>query len=98
MNYGSLAQLGEHLPYKQRVIGSNPITSICAVSAYIILYGYCIGGYGGIGRHKRLKISRRQLRAGSSPATRIDFLEGIPISQIEASGVLFLSTYRHKCA
>ena len=24
---GSLAQLGEHLPYKQRVIGSNPITS-----------------------------------------------------------------------
>ena len=25
---GSLAQLGEHLPYKQRVIGSSPITSI----------------------------------------------------------------------
>ena len=25
--YGSLAQLGEHLPYKQRVIGSIPITS-----------------------------------------------------------------------
>ncbi len=23
--YGILAQLGEHLPYKQRVIGSNPI-------------------------------------------------------------------------
>ena len=23
---GSLAQLGEHLPYKQRVIGSSPIT------------------------------------------------------------------------
>ena len=23
--YGSLAQLGEHLPYKQRVIGSSPI-------------------------------------------------------------------------
>ena len=29
-------------------------------------------GYGGIGRHKRLKISRRQLRAGSSPATRME--------------------------
>ena len=26
--YGILAQLGEHLPYKQRVIGSSPITSI----------------------------------------------------------------------
>ena len=25
MKYGSLAQLGEHLPYKQRVIGSSPI-------------------------------------------------------------------------
>ena len=24
-NDGSLAQLGEHLPYKQRVIGSSPI-------------------------------------------------------------------------
>ena len=25
MQHGSLAQLGEHLPYKQRVIGSSPI-------------------------------------------------------------------------
>ncbi len=24
--FGRLAQLGEHLPYKQRVIGSSPIT------------------------------------------------------------------------
>ena len=24
---GSIAQLGEHLPYKQRVIGSSPIVS-----------------------------------------------------------------------
>ena len=24
---GSLAQLGEHLPYKQRVTGSSPVTS-----------------------------------------------------------------------
>ena len=26
--YGVLAQLGEHLPYKQRVTGSSPVTSI----------------------------------------------------------------------
>ena len=26
--FGVLAQLGEHLPYKQRVIGSSPIGSI----------------------------------------------------------------------
>ena len=25
--YGSLAQLGEHLPYKQRVTGSSPVVS-----------------------------------------------------------------------
>ena len=25
--YGIIAQLGEHLPYKQRVIGSSPIVS-----------------------------------------------------------------------
>ena len=24
--YGSIAQLGEHLPYKQRVTGSSPVT------------------------------------------------------------------------
>jgi hypothetical protein len=28
--YGILAQLGEHLPYKQRVIGSSPIGPITA--------------------------------------------------------------------
>ena len=28
MQYGILAQLGEHLPYKQRVIGSSPIGPI----------------------------------------------------------------------
>ena len=27
-NFGILAQLGEHLPYKQRVIGSSPIGPI----------------------------------------------------------------------
>ena len=27
---GSLAQLGEHLPYKQRVTGSSPVGPICA--------------------------------------------------------------------
>ena len=27
---GVLAQLGEHLPYKQRVIGSSPIGPICS--------------------------------------------------------------------
>ena len=30
--YGILAQLGEHLPYKQRVIGSSPIGPILSIS------------------------------------------------------------------
>ena len=28
--HGILAQLGEHLPYKQRVTGSSPVGPICA--------------------------------------------------------------------
>ena len=28
MRYGGLAQLGEHLPYKQEVTGSSPVSSI----------------------------------------------------------------------
>ena len=39
---GILAQLGEHLPYKQRVIGSSPIGPICRS--------------GGTGRRPGLKI------------------------------------------
>ena len=39
---GVLAQLGEHLPYKQRVIGSSPIGPICRS--------------GGTGRRPGLKI------------------------------------------
>ena len=30
LRFGVLAQLGEHLPYKQRVIGSSPIGPIYA--------------------------------------------------------------------
>jgi hypothetical protein len=35
---GSLAQLGEHLPYKQRVSGSIPLTPI----EYVIIYSMTI--------------------------------------------------------
>ncbi len=43
--YGILAQLGEHLPYKQRVIGSSPIGPI-----------YLLCRRGGTGRRPGLKI------------------------------------------
>ena len=29
--YGIIAQLGEHLPYKQRVIGSSPVGPILSI-------------------------------------------------------------------
>ena len=35
--YGILAQLGEHLPYKQRVIGSSPIGPIFMNSGTFLL-------------------------------------------------------------
>ena len=41
---GILAQLGEHLPYKQRVIGSSPIGPIF----YLYVSDFC--RYGSIGR------------------------------------------------
>ena len=66
--YGILAQLGEHLPYKQRVTGSSPVGPI-----------YIVRACGGIGRRKGLKIPRERSRAGSSPATRI-ILEDLSIS------------------
>ena len=37
---GSLAQLGEHLPYKQRVIGSSPIVSTSHKSD--VLTAHCV--------------------------------------------------------
>ena len=42
--HGILAQLGEHLPYKQRVTGSSPVGPICR--------------RGGTGRRTGLKILR----------------------------------------
>ena len=42
--YGGLAQLGEHLPYKQRVGGSNPSASTII---FLIVVGDC-GQYIGI--------------------------------------------------
>ncbi len=40
--YGVLAQLGEHLPYKQRVIGSSPIGPIHLKQNNIWLLGQAV--------------------------------------------------------
>ena len=44
-SYGSIAQLGEHLPYKQRVTGSSPVApiKISTVFAVDILIYECPG-------------------------------------------------------
>ena len=42
---GSLAQLGEHLPYKQRVSGSSPLTStFCGPVAQLVRAPACHAG------------------------------------------------------
>ena len=89
---GILAQLGEHLPYKQRVIGSSPIGPTIRRRGMngVDIRHHILSRYGGIGRHKRLKISRGRLRAGSSPATSIGFLLGIHIFSCMLRWVLFL--------
>ena len=38
---GSLAQLGEHLPYKQRVTGSSPVTSISYADVEMCIRDRC---------------------------------------------------------
>ena len=48
--YGSLAQLGEHLPYKQRVTGSSPVGPIFCFLNKITCRS------GGTGRRPGLKI------------------------------------------
>ena len=43
--HGSIAQLGEHLPYKQRVIGSSPITpTICGLVVQLVRTPACHAG------------------------------------------------------
>ena len=53
--YGSIAQLGEHLPYKQRVIGSSPIVPTTIFLTY--------GSIAQLGEH----LPYKQRVIGSSP-------------------------------
>ena len=50
-NDGSLAQLGEHLPYKQRVIGSSPIVSTSGLVVQLVRTLPCHGRGRGFDSH-----------------------------------------------
>ena len=69
--YGSIAQLGEHLPYKQGVTGSSPVTSTNTFFIILTFYGLvvqlvrmppCHGGGRGFESHPS-----RHLDCGSDP-------------------------------
>ena len=67
---GILAQLGEHLPYKQRVIGSSPIGPIDKIESYCIYYVYA-----DVAQLAEQLICNQQV-IGSSPI--IGFMGGFP--------------------
>ena len=48
---GSIAQLGEHLPYKQRVIGSSPIVSTSGLVVQLVRTLPCHGRGRGFDSH-----------------------------------------------
>ena len=48
---GSIAQLGEHLPYKQRVIGSSPIVSTIGLVVQLVRTLPCHGRGRGFESH-----------------------------------------------
>ena len=81
-SHGILAQLGEHLPYKQRVTGSSPVGS---TQSYL-----CKCRRGGTGRRTGLKILRDLYsRTGSIPVAGIEnlmdnyFVVGIRLSEMK---------------
>ena len=71
--YGILAQLGEHLPYKQRVTGSSPVgpTLHSNKLARVVASNMQIRRRGGTGRRAGLKILWWQHRTGSIPVAGI---------------------------
>ena len=60
--YGSLAQLGEHLPYKQRVSGSSPLTSTKKALTKVSAFSFSLLQPGS-------SSANRQRVTGSSPLT-----------------------------
>ena len=68
---GSIAQLGEHLPYKQRVTGSNPVVpTIYGPVAQLVRVPPCHGGgrrfESVLGRHLNLVNLKKLTRLDSS--------------------------------
>ena len=72
VTFGGLAQLGEHLPYKQGVTGSSPVSSI---NSWILVVTYIWLGYSQAVRQRFLVPSC----AGSNPASPISLKQWVKL-------------------
>ena len=71
--YGSIAQLGEHLPYKQRVIGSSPIVpTICGPVVRLVRMPACHAGGRGFEPHPDRHYSLSKLSCFASVAQSVE--------------------------
>ena len=80
---GSIAQLGEHLPYKQRVTGSIPVVpTTYGPVAQLVRVPPCHGGGRGseslLGRHLNLENLAKLLRLDSSVGRAEDWKSSCP--------------------
>ena len=74
MRCGSIAQLGEHLPYKQRVTGSSPVVPIYGSVVQLVRTPPCHGGGRGFESHPS-RISNLSGMIKSLPASVAQLVE-----------------------
>ena len=89
--YGSIAQLGEHLPYKQRVTGSSPVVpTIHGSVAQLVRVPACHAGSRGfeplLSRHISGPLVKRSRHHPFTVVTGVRFPYGSPLWEHSSAG------------